>query len=449
MFYQIKFEDGYSMNKKINKLGLEDEINDEMGSNRLLKRVSDVVMQESKRVDGDIHVCHLGNIASIHMQRWANYFAEHGWRVDLITWHPIDSKIEQERGLRRILDILIHRILVPPRYPPPKMHPNVIVHRIFFPPHYIARYGALLEITRLIRKIRPDIIHAHNIGTFGILAGLYARVSEFRPIVLTTWGSDILIDAKSLWKGGLIKYALEKADCIIYGGEHLVEVLTGLGADPQKFRLTYFGVDIRKFNPEQRNEKIRKELELFDSPMIISLRNLLPLYDVESLIRSIPSVLNEFPEAKFVIAGEGAQKAELEELAKSLEVLDSARFVGGIPYDKLPEYLASADIYVSTSLSDGGIATSTLEAMACGLPVIITDFGDNRKWVNDGVNGFIVPLRSPESLASKIVYLLHNNDYMHKFGQRNRQIVEERANWEKEMKKMENLYIELIERYKS
>ena len=436
------------MNKKINKLGLEDEINDEMGSNRLLKRVSDVVMRESKRVDGDIHVCHLGNIASIHMQRWANYFAEHGWRVDLITWHPIDSKIEQERGLRRILDILIHRILVPPRYPPPKMHPNVIIHQIFSPPHYMSLSGALLEIIRLMKKIRPDIIHAHNIGTFGILAVLYACVSGFRPIVLTTWGSDILIDAKGLWKGRLIRYALKKADCIIYDGENLVEVLTGLGADPQKIYRIYWGTDTRKFNPEQRSEKIRKELEIFNSPMIISLRNLLPLYDVESLIRSIPLVLNEFPEAKFVIAGEGAQKAELEELAKSLEVSDSARFVGGIPHDRLPEYLASADIYVSTSLSDGGLAISTKEAMACRLPVVITDLEVNTEWIKDGENGFIVPLRDPKTLAEKIICLIEHEDIRIKFGELGRRMVKERFEYDKELKKVENLYEQLIREHK-
>ena len=120
------------------------------------------------------HICYLANVAAIHTVHWVNYFAEHGWNVDLITWHPP----AKNSGI----------------------HPDVVVHRIFFPPHYIARYGALLEITRLIRKIHPDIIHAHYIGHFGILAGLYGRLSGFKPIVLTAWGSDILIDAKGLKK---------------------------------------------------------------------------------------------------------------------------------------------------------------------------------------------------------------------------------------------------------
>jgi glycosyltransferase involved in cell wall biosynthesis len=87
--------------------------------------------------------------------------------------------------------------------------------------------------------------------------------------------------------------------------------------------------------------------------------------------------------------------------------------------------------------------------MACGLPVVITDFGDNRNWVEDGVSGFIVPLQDPKALAEKIIYLLKNEGVRMKFGMRNREIIEDRNNYYKEMEKMENIYMELIERYKS
>jgi len=342
--------------------------------------------------------------------------------VDVITWHrpPNDLKI----------------------------NPNIAIHRIFFPPHYIARYGSLLEITKLISKIQPEIIHAHYISHFGILAGLYSWLSGFKPIVITTWGSDILVDAKGL-KKRLIRYALKKADCITCDAEHMVKALIELGADPQKIKLIYFGTDTIKFSPEQRSEKLRGELGILDSPAIISLRNLEPIYDVGSLIKAIPLVLGEVPEAKFIIAGRGSQEAELKRLAKSLGVSGSIRFVDWIPNDELPKCLASADIYVSTSLSDAGLAASTAEAMACGLPVVITDFGDNRKWVEDGVNGFIVPLKDPKALAETIIYLLKHEDIRKEFGMRNRRIIEERNNYYKEMEKMENIYIELIERYKS
>jgi glycosyltransferase involved in cell wall biosynthesis len=366
-------------------------------------------------------ICYLGNAASIHVARWASYFAEHGGKVDLITWHPP----AKNSGI----------------------HPDVVVHRIFFPPHYIARYGALLEIIRLIRKIHPDIIHAHYISHFGILAGLYARLSGFKPIVLTAWGSDILVDAKGL-KKWLVKYALKNADCITCDGSNLREALIELGTEPQKIYRIYWGTDTRKFNPEQRSEKIREDLGIFDSPMIISSKTLEPHYDIESLVKSIPLVLKKVPKAEFVIAGRGSQETELKQLAKSLGVSDSARFVGLIPSDEYPKYVASADIYVCTSLSDGGLAISTKEAMACGLPVIITDLEVNTEWIKDGENGFIVPLKNPKSLAEKITYLIEHEDIKMKFGEKGRKLVKERFEYDKEMKKVENIYELLIREYK-
>ena len=379
---------------------------------------------EVRALNKHIHICYLANAAHIHTVRWVNYFAEHGYKVDLITWHP-------------------------PANDTSELHANITVHRIYFPPHYIARYGALLEITLLIKKIRPDIIHATNVNTFGILAGLYGRLSGFKPIVLVALGSDILVYAKRFgFTRWLTKYALKKADCVTCAGEHMVEELISLGTDSKKIKLIYFGTDIQKFNPEQRSEKLRENLGLLNSPSIISIRMLDPIYDVGSLITAIPLVLKEVPETKFVIVGRGSQEAKLKELAETLGVLGSIRFVGFIIHDELPRYLASSDIYVSTSLSDSGLAVSAAEAMACGLPVVITDFGDNSKWVEDGVNGFVVPLKDPKALAEKIIYLLKNEDERMKFGGRNRKIVEERSNYYTEMKKMEKIYEELIVKYK-
>jgi glycosyltransferase involved in cell wall biosynthesis len=84
--------------------------------------------------------------------------------------------------------------------------------------------------------------------------------------------------------------------------------------------------------------------------------------------------------------------------------------------------------------------------MACGLPVVITDFGDNRKWVEDGVNGFLMPLRDSEAMASKILDLLSHKEKRIKFGQSNRRIIEEGMNMEKEMRRMEMFYEQLKRR---
>jgi glycosyltransferase involved in cell wall biosynthesis len=159
-------------------------------------------------------------------------------------------------------------------------------------------------------------------------------------------------------------------------------------------------------------------------------------------------VLAEVPEAKFVIVGVGSEETRLKELAKSLGIWENSRFVGFVPNDELPQYLNSMDIYVSTALSDAGLSASTAEAMSCGLPVIVTDVAANKEWVNDGVNGFVIPTKNPELLAQKVIYLLKNDAERKRFGMANRKIIKTRNDYTKEMGKMENLYRELVEKHK-
>ena len=301
-------------------------------------------------------------------------------------------------------------------------------------------FFTLMNIRMLVRKINPDILHAHfisGVAFFGALSG-------FRPFVVSAWGSDILIGAKrSRLRRFIVKYVLKKADLITCDAEHMREAMRRLGATPKKISIVNFGVDTRKFSPKRRSEKLRKKLGIHNSPTVISLRNLEPLYDVETFIKSIPMVLKEVPETKFVIAGRGSEEMRLKKLAKSLDVSDSISFVGWIPHDKLPRYLASADVYVSTSLSEGGISVSTLEAMACELAPVVTEVGDNTKWIKNGENGFVVAPSDLDELAEKIIYLLKRETIRKEFGKKNRRIVKERAEYENEMTKMENLYNEL------
>jgi glycosyltransferase involved in cell wall biosynthesis len=78
--------------------------------------------------------------------------------------------------------------------------------------------------------------------------------------------------------------------------------------------------------------------------------------------------------------------------------------------------------------------------MACALPVIVTDVGDNRDWVKDGENGFIVPPRNPQALANAVITLIKDPQLRQKFGSKNREIITSRNNYYKEMDKIELLY---------
>jgi glycosyltransferase involved in cell wall biosynthesis len=352
--------------------------------------------------------------------RWAEYFAGRGHEVHLISTEPYENE--------RAENVNLHLLRVfRPRVRIVSSMINLLLYTV--------------QIRRLLKRVQPHILHAHYISDYAFLGAL----SGFHPLVLTAWGSDILITPKESGRvRAEVKFALRRADLITCGGEHVRRSLIELGAELERISLVYWGIDTQKFHPRQRSAKIQEELGISNSPAVISLSSLEPSYDIESLIASVPLVLKEIPEAKFVIVGRGSQEMKLKELARSLGVSASLRFVGWIPHDRVPEYIACGDVSVSTFLSSGGLSQGTAEAMACGLPVILTDFGDNRNWVQDGVNGYVIPLRSPEVLASKIIHLIHNKDVREKFGQINKQIIQERDNWQKEMEKMEKLYTELI-----
>ena len=145
-----------------------------------------------------------------------------------------------------------------------------------------------------------------------------------------------------------------------------------------------------------------------------------------------------------MIAGDGYLKDQLVKLTEDLGASGYTQFVGRISHDKLPEFYNRASVYVSTSLSDSGLSMSTAEAMACGLPVIITDISDNIHWVENYQGGFVIPIKNPKLLAEKIIYLLEHETERKSFGAMNRRVVEERNSYLGEMAKVQTLYNNLL-----
>lgn len=368
-----------------------------------------------------MRLLYLANAASVHTRRWVNFFARAGHEVHLVTWR------EATRG--------------------DEFEASVHVHRVLFPPHYVLRYAALLRVMDIVRRVKPDLVHAHYLAHFGIVAGLLQRVTGFRPVVLTAWGSDVLVEARG-WKRRLMSDALSRADCVTCDARHMVGELVKLGVHEDRVSIINFGVDTDLFHPSSGDDSLRQTIGLADGPVVVSLRGLRALYDVRTLVGAVPLVVEQVPAAMFVIAGDGEERPRLEELVSALGVAGHVRFIGQIPNKELPRYLNSSDVYVSTSLSDAGLASSTAEAMACGLPVVVTDFGDNGEWVQDAVNGYLFPPGDAEALSSRLVDLLRDPEKRRRLGEAGRKVIVERNSYEVEMGKMERIYLELIERYR-
>lgn len=365
-------------------------------------------------------ICYLADTTNIHTQRWIKYFVNGENEIHLISLKPID--------LNTIKNVEFHLI-------------KRLRHQIRFISFPINLLSDIIQVKKIIKEIGPDVLHAHYVTNYGVIAALCG----FNPFIISAWGSDLLITTKkSEILKIFVKFALKKADLITCSGEHLLEDVLNYNLNSKKVKLIHHGVDTKKFQNRTIKSDFKKYFPIFNFPTVISTRNLEKVYDVETLIKSIPYVIKKIPDVKFIIVGKGTQENDLKGLAKSLGVLEKIWFAGWVQHDELAKYLSGSDIYVSTSISDAGVAISTMEAMSCGLAPIVTDIADNSKWIKDGENGFIFSTKDSESLAEKIIYLLKNEHVRRQFGDKNRILIEEKVDYYNCMSEMEKIYKRLI-----
>lgn len=338
-------------------------------------------------------IAYIANTNSIHSYKWIRYFADKGHEIN---WYSLNKDTKFSINTDKVTTFSggMKASLIP-----------VHISQIFC----------------------PDIIHAHYAGWNGFIGAMCRR----HPYIITVWGSDVIGNYNNIIKREVVKYGLNKADLVTCDAEHIMGYLSRYGVQPDKIKRINFGVDTEMFKPNKIAHK---------GKIVVSLRSLEKIYDIETLIRAVPYVVEEIEDAYFKIYGDGSQRKKLEKLANKLGVSDYVEFMGVAKYEDIPNILNSADLYVSTALSDAGIASSTAEAMACGIRVLITDIGDNKSWAYSLFN-----IKDYKTLADRIVMYL-NSDI--EYPQNREKIVKE-DNYITEMEKMERLYETCLNNFKS
>lgn len=352
-------------------------------------------------------ICLLGDIGSIHLQRWANQLAKLGHNVSVISFRtasvPDNIKVYQVKS----------RV-------PTKLK-------------YLTSIRVFKEI---IREINPDIVHSHYLTSYGFIGACVG----FRPYVVSAWGTDVLISPKrNLMLNFFIRFVLNKADLVHSLAKFVEKELISLGAEPSKIIIFPFGIDNSALEGSKRKVNTSRQ-----SPVIISTRRLEPVYNVGLLIRAMPYVLEKNKVVKCLIAGGGSQVNEFRQLARELKVENSIEFLGELNHNRILECLGGADIFISTSLSDIN-NISLNEAMVYGLFPICTDIPANREWIDDGVNGFLVPTDSPVKLAQKIAEACRDKGLREGARKINLNIINKHAILDKNILKVEKMYRELVE----
>lgn len=296
---------------------------------------------------------------------------------------------------------------------------------------------ALPELKNQIEKINPDLINAHFLPNYGFMGAL----SKSKPLVVSTWGSDVLISPKkSIFHKWRTKYVLSRADLVTCDGMNLVNELIKLGLEKEKIVFAPMGVE-QKLS-KQREDSIQNKEEI----ILLCLRSLEPVYDLSTLLKAMSLILKRTnKKIKLWIVGEGSEKKRLVELCAKLNLEKNVEFKGRIPREELETCLHKADIYISTSLSDS-TSVSLLEAMASGLVPVVSDISGNREWIKDGENGFFFPAGDFQTLAQKIVWVINDFKNIVKLREENLKLIQEKALWKENMGIIEKRFLELLKR---
>jgi glycosyltransferase involved in cell wall biosynthesis len=299
-----------------------------------------------------------------------------------------------------------------------------------------------LRIALLIRILRPDIVVGNWITR---LSGLYCAFVGFHPFLAIAWGDDVLIEPRrSRFMKALARFTLRVADAVIVDSQVQRSAVLGLGCKPSKIYCFPWGIDLDKFGPGKPTQ-IRRDLQWLNQRIVISTRHHYPMYAVECLIRAIPTITTLVKDAKFVLVGDGPCLSYHKSLARELRIEDQVKFLGFVPNEVLPGILNAADVYVSTSLSDGSSA-SLMEAMACGLPVVVTNIPANKEWVNDGQNGFLVPPGDSLALARSVARILQDDMLRLRMKKANLDLAQRRLDWRVNSSILEQCVSDLLSR---
>jgi glycosyltransferase involved in cell wall biosynthesis len=268
--------------------------------------------------------------------------------------------------------------------------------------------------------------------------GFLAAISGVKPIAIAQQGRTDLWPEKSLLlplKKIIQHYAFEKADLIHAWGPVMTISMKAIHVDMNKVLVLPKGIDLVKFGKQNtaNTSKINA----------IVTRSLTSDYRHDIILKAF-SILNQKGiDFQLTIVGDGKELPKLKELARKLKIEKKVNLTGRIPNTKLPELLQKSNIYLSMPITEG-VSASLFEAMACNCYPIVTDIPGNQSWIKHRENGQLITIDNYRMLSEEILWAFENKEYRNAAVLKNRQFVEENADYNTNMKIIADKYHELI-----
>jgi L-malate glycosyltransferase len=357
------------------------------------------------------------DINSSHIRKWALALRERGIDIGILSISTPGTDWYSESGIKAFIPIRIPGTEVSTR--------NISnLHFLRLIPH----------LKRIIREFKPDIVHAHYASSYGTLGA----ISGFHPLVISVWGSDIFLFPNVPVIGkALLRFNFRRADRILSTSRAMVAPIRQFAS--KEVTVTPFGVNTEVFRPLPARS-------LFQPGDIVigTIKLLEPVYGIPNLVKVFTRLKEKHAALplKLLIVGGGSQEQELKTLVETLKIARDVCFTGTVPYDDLPSYYNSLDIYVALSLSES-FGVAVLEASSCERPVVVSEVGGLPEVVEHGVTGFVVPGEELDKVTEVVEKLVLDKDLRIRMGQNGRKFVQENYSWKDSVDRMISVYKEI------
>ena len=366
-------------------------------------------------------IMHIGNGRAFKIKAIVDAFVERGHRLHMVPIPPIEGD-----------------------------WPGVTWHNLPTPgvPGPLRVAARLAQVRSLARRLRPDVVHAHN--AWG--PGWYGAACGVHPFVIHAYGGDLLPEqyaGRPALQRRLTRWACRTADRVVVTGRHMIDASSGLGIPRDRLMLLPRGVDLRSFKPGVDTSALRASLGIGDAtPVMFSPRYQIDeaLYNVDVVLDAFASFKRHFPKAVCIqmYAPKCVEaKRDLEARAAQLGLADAYRLVPAADNATMPLFYNLADVVASVPSSDG-FPVTVLEASACGTPLVVSRLPYCDEWFDERRNGLIVPVRDADALATAMIEVCTDRELHDRIARAGRQLVEERADYHRCMDALERDYRSLI-----
>ncbi len=291
------------------------------------------------------------------------------------------------------------------------------------------------QLREIINQIKPDIVHAGPIQSCAFISAL----TGFSTLVSMSWGSDILVDSEKdfLWKW-VTEYTLNRTSVFIGDCEAVKEKAIQFGVLDQRIILFPWGIDLSQYQPG-KNLQFRNKLGWTDQFVLLSLRSWEKIYGVDIVAKAFVAASKSEPDLRLILLGKGSQETEIKEIFNDAGIMDHVYLGGVAAQNELPDYYQASDLYISASYSDGS-SVSLMEALASGLPVLVSEIPGNQEWINQAENGYLFETGSVEKLSNAILEIVENKNQLPQIRQEARKTAEKKANWDENFPKLLEAY---------